>query len=82
MGQGRMSALAATAMLTACGGEDSRREQPPPVTDWNNDPRPLGKTLVYECADYEFIARLGPGEMAVWLQDRYLIGQAAHGLEA
>ena len=60
-------------LLTACGGEDSRREQPPTVTDWNNDPRPLGKTLVYECADYEFIARLGPGEMAVWLQDRYLI---------
>jgi uncharacterized membrane protein len=29
--------------------------------------------MVYECGDYEFVARLGPGEMAVWLQDRYLI---------
>lgn len=32
-----------------------------------------GKTLVYECVGYEFIARTGPGEMAVWLEERYLI---------
>ena len=58
-------------LLVACGGDDARR--PDPVDDWNPDSRPLGKTLVYECADYEFIARLGPGEMAVWLEDRYLV---------
>ena len=29
--------------------------------------------MVYECSEYEFIARLGPGEMAVWLEDRYLV---------
>lgn len=57
-------------LLAACGGDASRQQ---PVPDWNQDPRPLGKTLVYECADYEFIARLGPGEMAVWLEDRYLV---------
>jgi len=32
-----------------------------------------GKTLVYECSGYEFIARTGPEEMAVWLEDQYLI---------
>jgi putative lipoprotein len=45
---------------------------------WEPDPRPLARTLVYECPGYggpgyDFIARLGPGEMAVWLADRYLI---------
>ncbi len=34
---------------------------------------PVGKTLVYECAGYEFIARTGPGEMAVWMEDQYLV---------
>lgn len=29
--------------------------------------------MVYECSEYEFIARLGPGEMAIWLEDRYLV---------
>jgi putative lipoprotein len=48
------------------------------VTDWQVDHRPLGRTLVYVCPDfdgseYEFIARLGPGEMAVWLPDRYRV---------
>ncbi len=60
-------------MVSACGGnarDEGALERPP---DWNAEPRPLAKTLVYECADYEFVARLGPGEMAVWLQDRYMI---------
>jgi putative lipoprotein len=59
--------------LSACGGQEVRGTQPPQVTDWNSDPRPMARTLVYECADYEFVARLGPGEMAIWLEDRYLI---------
>jgi putative lipoprotein len=29
--------------------------------------------MVYDCNGYDFIARLGPGEMAVWLPDRYVI---------
>ena len=53
--------LLLTAMLAACGGQDVRGTQPPTVADWNSDPRPLGKTLVYECADYDFVARIGPG---------------------
>ncbi len=69
----RFRFLLLAGMLAACGGQDVRGTQPPPVTDWNSDPRPLGKTLVYECADYEFVARIGPGEMAVWLDDRYMV---------
>ncbi len=47
-------------------------------TDWRPDHRPLGKTLVYICPDlegneFEVVTRLGPGEMAVWLPDRYLV---------
>ncbi len=64
-----MPALAMTIMLSACaGGETS-----PETVSWDSDPRPLGKTLVYECLGTEFIARVGPGEMAIWLDDRYLV---------
>jgi uncharacterized membrane protein/membrane-bound inhibitor of C-type lysozyme len=69
----RLIWLLLAGVLAACGGQDVRGTQPPPVEDWNSDPRPIGKTLVYECADYEFVARLGPGEMAMWLEDRYMI---------
>ena len=58
--------------LSACGSGGTRNDSRG-VKDWNQDPRPLGKTLVYECLGGEFIARLGPGEMAVWVEDRYLI---------
>ncbi|MEM8560753.1 MAG: MliC family protein, partial [Pseudomonadota bacterium] len=34
---------------------------------------PLAETLVYDCNGYEFTARLGPGEMALWLPDRYVV---------
>ena len=55
--------------LAACTGGTARDPGlPVPV-----DSQSVGKTLVYECTGYEFIARTGPGEMAVWLEDRYLI---------
>jgi putative lipoprotein len=41
--------------------------------DFNPDPRPMAQTLVYECTGIEVIARVGPGEMALWLPDRYLV---------
>lgn len=69
----RFKLLLLSSLLAACGGQEVRGTQSSSVADWNSDPRPLGKTLVYECADYEFIARLGPGEMAIWLEDRYMI---------
>lgn len=37
------------------------------------DPRPLATTMVYQCEAFEFTVRLGPGEMAVWLPDRYVV---------
>lgn len=55
--------------LAACAA-NSGSDSAAPVSA---DSHPVGKTLVYECTGYEFIARTGPGEMAVWLEDRYLI---------
>lgn len=59
------------ALLVGCSGDRVRASEPDP--GFQPDQLPLARTLVYECADYEFIARLGPGEMAVWLPDRYLV---------
>ncbi|MBE9538083.1 MAG: MliC family protein [Proteobacteria bacterium] len=55
--------------LSACSTETEREE----AVAVPADSQPVGKTLVYECTGYEFIARTGPGEMAVWLEDRYLV---------
>jgi putative lipoprotein len=49
---------------------NSERDSAGPVSA---DSHPVGKTLVYECTGHEFIARTGPGELAIWLEDRYLI---------
>jgi putative lipoprotein len=39
-------------------------------------PNEPGKTLVYECGDYEFVARTGPGEIALYLPgDDLVLGQ-------
>jgi len=57
-------------MLAACAGNEAGE---PRSASWEADPRPLGKTLVYECLGTEFVARVGPGEMAIWLDDRYLV---------
>ena len=63
-------ALPALALLlSACAGSETA----PASATWEVDPRPLGKTLVYECQGPEFIARVGPGEMTNWLDDRYLV---------
>ena len=68
----KLYALAICTVLAGCGGGDVRSSESA-VVGYSQDQRPLGKTMVYECSGYEFIARLGPGEMAVWLEDRYLI---------
>ena len=59
--------------IAACGGDDTRRGEVSGQADFTPDERPLATTLVYECNGYEFLARLGPGEMALWLEDRYVI---------
>ena len=55
--------------LSACAGssaQDTRSVQ-------EAETLPVVKTLVYECLGAEFIARTGPGEIALWLEDRYVI---------
>ena len=64
--------------MAGCAGSQAE----PPAPAWDVDPRPLGKTLVYECLGTEFIARVGPGEMAVWLDDRYLVLSRLRGASA
>ncbi len=59
------------ALLVGCTGGGTRTAEP--VSDFHPDERPLAQTLVYDCNGYDFTARLGPGEMAVWLPDRYVI---------
>ena len=50
--------------LQACGSQPARAPM---------HPAQPGKTLVYECGDYEFIARTGPGEVALYLPGDYLV---------
>ena len=50
--------------LAACGSQQPREPMHPVQP---------GKTLVYECGDYEFIARTGPGEIALYLPGDYLV---------
>ncbi len=63
--------LLTCALLSGCAGGGVRGGEQ--AAGFQPDKRALAKTMVYECAGYEFIARLGPGEMAVWLPDRYLV---------
>ena len=60
--------LIVALLATACATGEPRDRG-----EIRQDPRPLATTLVYECLGYEFIARIGPGEMAVWLTDDYRI---------
>lgn len=67
-------ALLSAFLLAGCAGSQGSSEELAEPPAWQPDERPLATTLVYECADgFEFIARLGPGEMAVWFEDRYTI---------
>ena len=71
MTQRMLPAMALGILMTACAGADT--EPSAATADFQPDERPMGKTLVYECTGAEFIARVGPGEMALWLEDRYLV---------
>ena len=57
--------------LVGCSGSGVRASEV--VPGFVQDERPLAKTMVYDCNGFDFIARLGPGEMAIWLPDRYLV---------
>lgn len=58
------------ALLVCAVGRIHAAESLP---DFHPDERPLAKTMVYDCNGYDFIARLGPGEMALWLPEHYVI---------
>ncbi len=60
-------------LLAACGGDAARHSQSAQSTDMQPDGFPLATTLVYGCSDYEFVARLSPEEIALWLDDQYVI---------
>lgn len=55
--------------LAACAGQDMA--QPP--SDFVPDARPVATSYFYECGDLDAMTRVGPGEMALWLEDRYLV---------
>ncbi|MCB1690677.1 MAG: MliC family protein [Halioglobus sp.] len=59
--------------LAGCGAGNAFRSFSADSSNFNPDERPLATTFVYDCNGYEFIARLGPGEMAMWLPDQYVI---------
>lgn len=60
-------------LLTACSSGQGQREQSVGVADFQPDERPMATTLVYNCDGLDFIARVGPGEIALWFPDQYLI---------
>jgi len=69
----RFLSLASLLLVTACAGAGTADKESGGAQDFQPDARPMGKTLVYECTDGEFISRVGPGEMALWLEDRYVV---------
>ena len=63
--KGLLTCCALLAAATVSAGGNG--EPYPGTEDFHPDERPLAKTLVYDCNGFEFVTRLGPGEMALWL---------------
>lgn len=68
----RCGSMLLCLLLGACGGATGYNPARD-VLGFERDDRPLATTFVYDCNGYEFVARLGPGEMALWLEDRYVV---------
>lgn len=65
-------------LLSGCGMTNVLQKSPADDAVFNTDERPMATTLVYDCDGFEFVARRGPGEMALWLPDQYVVlSQAA-----
>ncbi|MEP5766604.1 MAG: MliC family protein [Halieaceae bacterium] len=58
--------LAVLALLGGCGGAAK-------VTEGDMPPLHKAQTLVYECGDYEFVARTGPSEITLYLPGEYRV---------
>ena len=66
---GRYLPAVVALLLAACAGQPGREEGGMP-------PQPVGQTLVYECGEFDFVVRTGPGEVALYLPDDYrVLGQ-------
>ncbi len=65
--------LLISALCAACAG--SSRPAAEATLSGEMDPKPTGETAVFECADgdsdVEFTVRTGPGEVALWLPERF-----------
>lgn len=59
--------------LSGCAGSAPLQPLSAEEPEMLPDERPLATTLVYDCSGYEFVARLGPGEMALWLPEGYVV---------
>lgn len=60
-------------VTTACAGSFSFFDSNSASGDFIPDSRPLATTLVYDCDGYQFSARVGPGETALWLPEGYVV---------
>jgi membrane-bound inhibitor of C-type lysozyme/uncharacterized membrane protein len=60
-------------VTTACAGGFSFFDSNAQAGDFIPDSRPLATTLVYDCDGYQFSARIGPGETALWLPEGYVV---------
>ncbi|MFV8816253.1 MliC family protein [Haliea sp. E17] len=70
-----LSIILSLALVTACAS--SAEEESGAASEVT---RTTGRTLVYECDRGDFIARTGPGEIALWVEDRYaVLSQARSG---
>jgi uncharacterized membrane protein len=65
----RQYTLLLCLLLTACGGTAARHNESAREQDQTSP----GAFLVYECNGYEFVARRGAAEMALWLEDGYVV---------
>lgn len=69
----RLPLLLFVFAVSSCSGGEIRSPGSQGNDGPDYDPGPAAKTLVYECTGLEFIARSGPGEMAVWIGDHYRV---------
>ncbi|MCP5147339.1 MAG: MliC family protein [Pseudomonadales bacterium] len=67
----KLCALLLVASLPALGGGEGA--EPAATANPHAGQRLLPRTLVYDCSGFEFVTRVGPGEMALWLPGRYLV---------
>lgn len=65
--------LVGIALLAGCAQGEVRNTAAATAAQLAPAPHPVATTMVYDCDSYVFVTRQGPGEMALWLPDRYLV---------